>query len=898
MAENTGASGSGNAPTSNPLNRSLKLKISKKAYVFDVRKKFAATRSFAVKKKAETPAEDIRDSIQSFLKSRKQPAEAGKAAGAPQQQGSAASQPSPAAGQSSVELGKPKSMLGLAIKIAAAIFLLFFLAIGAIFLTYGGAQGGAPPSKASSDFTGTYFTSLDQRTILSVGQVGAPSRMAYFLLGFESQNVTRANFSAELFREKPLSQVFMLEHARESADTYPLFHSELAKQLSWQGLSVNEIGLEYLPSLPEGALLVVPTGYFPLEMLEGDNGSNFKSLLSRGVDIVYIGMPFDTLALDKSGSTVKVENSDISFAKGRPDSSDGFLLYDAQYTASPGRSASGMSSQGMLYGSVSAVRMGRGSMLFIPQFLDGGWMTDSDSQGYEKAVADVSRLIYEERWLTPIASASAEVAPPPGKVPVSLYTSAFQSDSAFVRLSTLASDENGIQSRTFSIFQVAKTQKGEIYPRDLQAVPFYLSGMKTRLNLALQEPDPTPVKLFVGMYKDGVELQRSEFELGLTNPTIEKSVDFQVNAEPGNYVLEIIDSSGKVYAATMLTVTDLDIGIASADWQNGRFNFTLSAGGKPISPQSLSVAMDGGGERQYSQSSLVRSGSATQLSYSYPGKIETGTHKFTFSAGGWSKGFEAEYYARKNIWDNPMVIALGILSLFIFGLGTILRRPEVLRYGLDIPDFPPLNTIKIPIKRETVLEIFDNVNAGYSWKWMPLRAEELKSGFRKLTYNGKPILIGDFNLERVLSKLKEEGQVKDELDYWGKAAWEKESGHSIRYLMVYRVLRNVFVNSAVKFSKLDSMPECDVKAVLGNEEIYLHIMEEPRERVAHRALATVPKGHTIIVFKTPEEADDFRRSLNSPSKLAVALKMEVNNKNILLLPVKEAVSAYLKGITG
>ena len=66
--------------------------------------------------------------------------------------------------------------------------------------------------------------------------------------------------------------------------------------------------------------------------------------------------------------------------------------------------------------------------------------------------------------------------------------------------------------------------------------------------------------------------------------------------------------------------------------------------------------------------------------------------------------------------------------------------------------------------------------------------------------------------------------------------------------------------------------------------------------MAHRALATVPKGHTIIVFKTLDEAEDFRRALNSPSKLAVALKMEVNNKNILLLPVKEAVNAYLKGI--
>jgi hypothetical protein len=146
--------------------------------------------------------------------------------------------------------------------------------------------------------------------------------------------------------------------------------------------------------------------------------------------------------------------------------------------------------------------------------------------------------------------------------------------------------------------------------------------------------------------------------------------------------------------------------------------------------------------------------------------------------------------------------------------------------------------------------------------------------------------------------MREEGTVRDELDYWGKTEWEKQSGHTIRYLMIYRVLRNVFVNNAIRFSKLDAIPDCDIKAIAGTEEMYLHIMEEPRERVVHRALATVGKGHTMIIFKTPEEVEDFRRTLNSPSKLAVGLKMEVNSRNILLLPVKESVSAFLRSIMG
>ncbi|MCX6772141.1 MAG: hypothetical protein NTV88_00005, partial [Candidatus Micrarchaeota archaeon] len=67
-------------------------------------------------------------------------------------------------------------------------------------------------------------------------------------------------------------------------------------------------------------------------------------------------------------------------------------------------------------------------------------------------------------------------------------------------------------------------------------------------------------------------------------------------------------------------------------------------------------------------------------------------------------------------------------------------------------------------------------------------------------------------------------------------------------------------------------------------------------RVVHRALATSKRGTTIMVFKTEEERDSFKDSLTSTSKLAVGLKMEVNGGNILLLPVRNAISAYLKGI--
>ena len=148
----------------------------------------------------------------------------------------------------------------------------------------------------------------------------------------------------------------------------------------------------------------------------------------------------------------------------------------------------------------------------------------------------------------------------------------------------------------------------------------------------------------------------------------------------------------------------------------------------------------------------------------------------------------------------------------------------------------------------------------------------------------------------MLAHLRDEGKVKEEIGYWGRADWERISKHSIAYLAIYRIMRNVFVNNAVKFSKLDAMSDCDLKAIAGKEEIYFHIMEPPYEVRVHRALATSKKGTTIMVFKTEEERDAFKDSLTSTSKLAVGLKMEVNSGNILLLPVKNAITAHLKGI--
>ncbi|VVB99007.1 Uncharacterised protein [uncultured archaeon] len=869
-----------------------RLKISKKTYVFDTRRKYAASRNFLLKKKPENTADELKEKLSGIFSKKGETEKEEKASLAVKQ-----AQSAQAGGGIS---GTTRTILIIGLVVA------LFVVLGALYVGY--VIGSAPPVAASVPrpdvFGGYYASSIAKSEVISVAENDRTGRSVYALVDYGSQNLSELNFTASVYAQRPTTQVFLLDYPRDSADSYPVFRKRFLDGLPKIGIAASEIDIEHVASVPGGAAIVVPTGYLPEEFIGMGSSFRLQDLLARGVTVIYIGRPFDTV-LTKSGDAIPASPViPLTFNKltrTRLDSTDGFHLFDAQYTVSPNAEGQGpyFTSAGQIYGSVSVMKLGDGSLILLPESLDGGWGAD----GGEVAADDVIRLIGEERWLVPLSgtNATADLSSPSGKV--SLFTTPFDSDAGYVKFTADAADNNGITRRSTDIFRVQKTARGEMTPRDPLILPAYLSTQRNRLNIQLRETSPTPVKLYIKMYKDETLLQQEDLELGLTNPTTEKTNDFQVNAEPGRYVVRVEDASGKVYAACQLDVVDIDLAVAANDWAKGQFTATLSSPYGPVEPKYIIMSLDGGSERRYSSSSMsIKDGVAT-LDYQYIGQIQPGNHTVYFEAGEnqdgsavWRRQVLLRYRQAKNIWDNPLTDILALMSLGVFAVGVLLRKPDILRYGLDIPDFPPLSTIKIPVKTETVLEIFDSVNASYSWQWMPLRTDELKNGFRRLTYNGKPILIGDFNLERVLAKLKEKDLVKEELGYWGRASWESESKHSIHYLAIYRILRNVLVNNAMKFSKLDAMADCDVKAVAGKEEIYFHIMEEPYEKVIHRALATSKKGTTILVFKSDEEVEDFRGMLTSTSKLAVGLKMEVNNGNILLLPVKNAISGYLKQI--
>jgi hypothetical protein len=164
---------------------------------------------------------------------------------------------------------------------------------------------------------------------------------------------------------------------------------------------------------------------------------------------------------------------------------------------------------------------------------------------------------------------------------------------------------------------------------------------------------------------------------------------------------------------------------------------------------------------------------------------------------------------------------------------------------------------------------------------MPLSAQELKNEMRrKVTYKGVPIMITDYNLEKILNDLIEGGDVVKAVNLYGLKMWEEKSGRSMKYLALFRLLRSFFVNNAVPFTELNSRKDCDMFATVKGEGIYIHIYTD--EGAFKRGLALVDSGKNFIVFESRKEMEEILKKLElSYTPTAVILKSEISNGRII-----------------
>jgi hypothetical protein len=209
-------------------------------------------------------------------------------------------------------------------------------------------------------------------------------------------------------------------------------------------------------------------------------------------------------------------------------------------------------------------------------------------------------------------------------------------------------------------------------------------------------------------------------------------------------------------------------------------------------------------------------------------------------------------------------------------------------FFVDIPDFPPVARTKIPLPSDTVLGVLAKVNENYRWQSTPLTPSEIKNGFKDLFYKGKPIYVTDYNVEYLLNELEKKRRVKESLGYYGLVQWEESSRHSINYLAMMRRLRDICVNNAVPFTSLGESGTADSEVTVAGQQMFLHFYEKGDQRpMLKKALETIGKGITIILFRNEAEKNEFVGIMHSPSVAPLMLKMEADNGSVQMLAADE-----------
>ncbi len=835
------------------------IKIRKKTYQFEVRKKYSYAGHYRIKERP--PLARIKDALRKMLAPKKE-----------EKKAEAAPQPAPG--------GFNFVVFGAAILVAVII-----LTLGWLYLTVSAqVQPGQFQPQLETPSIENFIMGGD---ILTAGERGTAEHVAAVQVDYRTSNLVNYTINLTTYDGRLPSQVFVLNTQRFEATAYPDFLRTLRAELAKRQMPLNEISVRQLETMPDGAIVIVPSGVMPKEMLGVGSGLSMDGLADRGVVVIFIGQPFTkmlngTLVVDTPGEVM--ENLPVTFDEtGMLVPSGDFHLFQPLYRAS-GR---GAWRSDIAYDAVSMLSKGDGAFIFVPQTLDGGWRGNATM-----AAADIAKIVLEMPWAQPNA---------PSKIYEFVNQTGYSGASYFFsepfagNRSSVKVDFTGYSAAAVHPVQetlvtyVEKRPLGELFiEQGVKIVPTNITNDRPRLNARLREPVAAQPNMFlVIMDTNGSEVQN--FPQGNINVQADSSFDMPVYVDRGEYVVKLVDEMGRAYAQTYMKVVSIDIAFGGVlTEKRSVYLFDISMDGNPVLLKTVHVVVDGGqyGAYDFTDASSIR---IDVGQFTGGDMLPFGKHQFEFTAGGLRMTVPVEHARTQSIFDNPLLWVVIVLTCGIVAIGIFFARQESVFFFVDIPDFPPVARTKIPLPPDTVLGVLAKVNENYRWQNTPLMPAEIKNGFKDIFYKGKPVYVTDYNVEYLLNELEKKRRVKESMGYYGLVQWEEGSKRSINYLAMMRRLRDICVNNAVPFTSLGESEIADSDVTVAGQQMFLHFYEKEGDQgqLLKRALGTIGKGITIILFRSEGEKAAFQDLMHSPSVAPLLLKMEADSGAVQLLTADE-----------
>ena len=719
--------------------------------------------------------------------------------------------------------------------------------------------------------------------ILTTGERGAVRYLAAVMVDYNTTNLKNYSVTLWSYPNRIPSEVFILNTEKLEATTYPDFVRALRVNLATRQMILNEISIKQLETLPHGAVVIIPSGVIPKEMLGLDSQISINKLAERGVVVIYMGQPFTQMLNGTSVPTPKKIIDELPFLFDESASlqtEDGFHLFQPLYRVSPRSGWRG----DLVYGSVSVAGKGDGAFVFLPQTLDGGWRGDA-----ENAAEDVSRIIFETAWAQPYGEPTTYSFSNQTNYSGNQYffTAPFDSPHASVKAEFVGHPHAG----NFTVEQMLfihldrESESTLLIEQGGKVVSANITNDPVRINAQLREPEPGQPNMYL-VVVDGKGNDAQIIPVDRVSVQADRSFDVLIYLDRGEYIVNLMDDEANLYASTYMKIVSIDIDYQGTDSQRRSiYRFSITMDGAPRSLSDVSITVDGGqyGTYQFSDVSNIR---LDLGQYTGGEQLPLGEHTFDFTSGALKLTVPVVHARAKTIFDEPIFWITVILSGGLAALGAFFAKPETVFFALDVPDFPPVTRTKIPLTPEIVLSVFDKVNENYRWENTPLTPSEIKNGFKDIFVHGKPVYITDFNVEYLLEELKKKNLVGESLGYYGLRSWENKSKHSIAYLSLMRRLRDICVNNAIPFTGLDESKEADSVITVVGQQMPIHFYDKKRdvETFLGRLMPSMGHGISIILFKNDADKESFQHLISSsPTVAPLIIKMESDSDSLQLL---------------
>ncbi|VVB73667.1 Uncharacterised protein [uncultured archaeon] len=758
---------------------------------------------------------------------------------------------------------------------------------------------GAPPTANVTNMTRlppapSVIAHLADSGFLDSGKSGT---RWFATIDLEAEGLDDMNLSLTILQNPVPQDVYVLRVPNyQFASHYPEFYAKLKGSLAGKGIFISEITVDELLSMPKDKriVLIVPSGNFPSALLGGESPPfDMKSFAQAGNILVYIGFKPSEGVLTRQSPAPQPVSADslakygllFSTETGQPQS---FTFRNPLFSVKSGGLENSRATVRGQQGEYSVSWGGDGFVYFIATTVDFWWSFSGENSAVELADA-----VSSARWGVGLAKGTMRINATDGTVPnqrTVVFTGDYTSTEGsrlgrasgqlFIQAAKHDGNDSSFTGRLVSV--PFGDRPNGILKHDEQFISSALTGEAMQVTYSLNEQTTALKQVFLSaIASNGTETLFTPITSAPISLKVTDAVylfDNRLTAD--EYIVRITDDQRHLFAQSYLQMVSFRPESVISDFAHGLFIFNVVMQGEkdPYSAKlsRIVVSLDGQDRKELN---LTKG----QILYNATPTTSPGNHTFLFQFGDDMVPVVVQYIRPISIFEKPENLAAIAITVLLFGIGMMIARPETVSYSVDVPDFPPLQAIAIPVKRETVLDLFESVNRDLRWQQTPLSISDLKSGFKKILFRGRPIAIGDYNLETILDKLREEGYVDQAMEYYGLKRWERETRKSIHSLAMTRALRDTFVTEGIPFLPFGQRGDSDTVISYGGEKVYIHIYET--DTVIKRAIESASVGRSIVVFENEIIMRDYLGRIHSSAEMNVVFKLLLDSGKISVTPV-------------